>query len=253
MRFPFRGATGERSFALSLWNIGETLAICVPTVADAALGRLERGACDLRLESWSARVLENANVRLTVRGREHLSGDRTYILMSNHQSLYDVPTLFCVFGHRMRMIMKKELARVPVFGDACRLAGFIEIDRKDRQQAIQSLERAKAELRAGTHVWIAPEGTRSKTGELLPFKKGGFHLALETGWPILPVTLRGTGKILRAKGVRSFFGQEVEAILHPPVSPPPVESRDSAVPSAETKRAREELMDKVRAAITSGF
>jgi 1-acyl-sn-glycerol-3-phosphate acyltransferase len=236
----------RKSLALSLQNVYETLAISWPTVVDATLGRVTKAACDDRLERWASNIVANANVDLHVHGREHLVPGVTYVVMSNHQSLYDIPVLFHVIGKDLRMVTKTELFKVPVFGPAMAAAGFIEIDRSNRQRAIESLAVAQKKLAQGTHVWIAPEGTRSRTGALLPFKKGGFALALETKLPILPVTLRGTRDILRAKGVRSVHGARVDVTLHAPLDPAKYEALGM-------KPGREALMADVRAALESAL
>src|SRR6202012_5180831 len=160
-------------------------------------GRLTKKMCDDRLEGWSKDVVANARITVSVAGREHLeetsaNGSRragTYLVMSNHQSLYDIPVLFYVIGPNIRMVTKKELFGVPVFGGALSAAGFVKIDRGGREAAIRSLYAARALLASGTHVWSAPGATRGKTGELGSFKKGAFYLAFEAGLPILPVTL----------------------------------------------------------------
>jgi len=145
----------------------------------------------------------------------------------------------------VRMIAKRELFGVPIFGGALQASGFVAIDRSDRNEAIRSLDRARAVLQGGTHVWIAPEGTRSRTGKLLPFKKGAFYLAFEAGLPILPVTLRGTRDALPAKGLRSIPGAKVLVTIHPHVDPRPY--------SARGKTGRQELMDEVRNTIESAL
>jgi 1-acyl-sn-glycerol-3-phosphate acyltransferase len=241
------------SVALSLENIYETLAISWPTVVDTLAGRLTKRICDDRLEGWAREVIENARITVTVSGRERLDrgerhGERhgeTYLVMSNHQSLYDIPVLFYVVGPNIRMVTKKELFRVPVFGGALAAAGFISIDRTDRDAAIRSLDAARALLAGGTHVWIAPEGTRSRTGELLPFKKGAFYLAFEAGLPILPVTLKGTRDVLAAKGVASHAGAHVRVAIHEKIDPRPYTDRG--------KDGRVELMNEVRRVIESGL
>ena len=177
------------SLGLSLRNVYETLEISLPTVVEAVRGTVTKEICDERLQGWSQAVVDNARISLDVRGREHLRRGETYLVMSNHQSLYDIPVLFHVIGPNVRMITKKELFRVPIFGGALAAAGFIAIDRSDRNHAIRSLDRARALMSSGTHVWIAPEGTRSRSGQLLPFKKGAFYLAFEAELPILPVTV----------------------------------------------------------------
>jgi 1-acyl-sn-glycerol-3-phosphate acyltransferase len=238
-------ATHGKSLGLSLRNIYETLAISVPTVADAVRGRVTKEVCDYRLDRWSRNIVANARMELEVEGRENLLPGETYLVMSNHQSHYDVPVLFQVVGPNIRMVAKRELFRVPIFGGALAAGGFISIDRSDRHAAIRSLDEARRLLASGTHVWIAPEGTRSRTGELLPFKKGAFYLAFEARLPILPVTIRGTRDALPAEGVRSIAGAHVHVRIHPHID---------AVPYAERgKPGRAALMDEVRRVLESGL
>jgi 1-acyl-sn-glycerol-3-phosphate acyltransferase len=233
------------SVALSLRNVYETLAISWPTVVDALRGRLTKAICDERLERWARAVVENARIALDVSGRDNLRSDETYLIMSNHQSHYDIPVLFHVVGPNIRMITKKELFRVPIFGGALTGAGFIAIDRSDRIRAMRSLAEARALLASGTHVWIAPEGTRSPSGRLLPFKKGAFHLAFEAGLPILPVTLRGTRDVLAAHGVRSTGGVHVRVAIHAKIDPGPYTERG--------KGGKADLLHEVRRVIESGL
>jgi 1-acyl-sn-glycerol-3-phosphate acyltransferase len=236
----------NKSLALSLRTVYETLAICVPTVAEAAVGRVTKEVCDDRLAGWSVKVIEHTGMSLDVRGRQNAETGKTYLVMSNHQSHYDIPVLYYVLGANLRMVAKIELFRLPIFGGAIKQAGFIAIDRSNRTKAIDSLAAAKQTLAGGTNVWIAPEGTRSKTGELGPFKKGGFVLALETGWPILPVSIQGTRDVLPAHGVRATAGAKVRVIVHPPVDPKRLQAENP-------KTAREALMADVRTAIASGL
>jgi 1-acyl-sn-glycerol-3-phosphate acyltransferase len=233
----------RKSLGLTFKSIYETLAISWPTVVDAAFSRVTKAECDDRLERWGKKIVEHAELELEVRGREHMQPGKTYLVMSNHQSLYDVPVLFHVIGKNIRMITKKELFRIPVFGKAMLEAGFISIDRENRQSAMKSLAEAKAKMAAGTHVWIAPEGTRSRTGELGAFKKGGFALAMDAGLTILPVTVDGTRDILVAKGIRSIPGARVVITFHAPID----------ATKFSGKAGREKLMAEVRAAIQSGF
>ncbi len=232
------------SLSLSLRNVYETLAISFPTMVEAfgLFGQqVTREVCDRRLAGWSRAVVANARIEVEVHGRENLVDGETYLVMSNHQSHYDIPVLFYVIGPNLRMIAKKELFGFPVFGDALRAAGFVEIDRSDRNAAIRNLDHAQRLLKSGTHVWIAPEGTRSPTGKLGPFKKGAFYLALEAGLPILPVTLTGTRDVLPAQGLFSKAGAHVKVRLHPKIDPLPFAARGKA--------GREELIDAVRAVL----
>jgi len=207
------------SFLLSLSCVLETLAISAPTVVDATRGRLTVERCDARLKNWAKRLLDAAEVTRVVQHAERAATDEVFVLMSNHRSLFDVPLLFDSFPRTLRMVAKTELFRVPIWGRAMREAGFIELDRHDKTRARESMEVAKARLAQGINVWIAPEGTRSRSGDLGPFKSGGFHLALGTGLRILPVGIRGTEKILPADGAKVSRGASVELEFGEPVDP----------------------------------
>jgi 1-acyl-sn-glycerol-3-phosphate acyltransferase len=244
---PRMPAARKKSLTLSFQNVFETFVISWPTVVDAVLGRVSMEECDARLSSWAAEIAKNAAYELEVVGREHL-GDHgeAFLVMSNHQSLYDVPVLFHVLGANLRMITKSELFKVPIFGPAMKASGFIEIDRSNRTRALESLALAKAKIAGGLNVWIAPEGTRSRDGRLLSFKKGGFNLALEAGLRVLPVTLKGTRDILTAKGTRSVSHAHVRVTIHAPIDA-------SEYAKAGLKEGREALMTAVRDALESGL
>jgi len=221
---------------------GATLRISVPTLFDALMGKLTPEVCDARLDWWSKRLLDQAEVSLQTRGVEHARGGRAFVVMSNHQSLYDIPSLYQTLPLRLRMVAKAELFRIPIWAQAMRVAGFVELDRSARQRAIESLERAKLALAGGTSIWIAPEGTRSRDGSLGPFKLGGFHLAVGASAPILPVTIAGTRAILPAKGARVVAGAVVRVTVHPAIEP-----------SQYGNEVGEALVNAVREAIQSGF
>ncbi len=207
------------SLYVSLSGIAHTLAISVPTVIDAVRGQVTIERCDARLRRWATALLDHAEVSRVVHHVDRVPVGETFILMSNHKSLYDVPLLIESFPRTLRMVTKTELFRVPIWGPAMREAGFIEIDRKDSARAKEALEVAKARLHDGINVWIAPEGTRSRTGELGPFKSGGFRLAMATGVRIVPIAIRGTDKILRADGVLVNRGASVEIEFGAPIDP----------------------------------
>jgi 1-acyl-sn-glycerol-3-phosphate acyltransferase len=142
----------------------------------------------------------------------------------------------------MRMVAKKELFRVPVWGKAMRAAGMVEVDRGNHDSAIQSLERAREALARGISIWIAPEGTRSDDGLLGEFKRGGFHLAVGAGARILPVSIDGTRAVLPAKGGEVHDGRTVRVTLHAPVATQDFD-----------KEQLEPLIETVRDAIASGL
>jgi 1-acyl-sn-glycerol-3-phosphate acyltransferase len=218
-----------------------TLRICVPTVIQGAIGNLTVETCDQRLDSWSRAIVDYAKVELSVIGRELAPEGEAFVVMSNHQSLYDIPVLFQALKRRVRMVAKSELFRVPIWAGAMRNAGFVELDRKNRVAAMRSLERAKQAIESGTSIWIAPEGTRSPTGALSDFKKGGFHLAIGTGARILPVSIDGTRKVLTAKGKVVHDHQQVKVTIHAPIA------------TTNQNAKQRELIEAVRSAIGSAL
>ena len=186
---------------LSLLAVYEVVRVTIPTFVDGLRGRVERRAIDARTRQLGERVVGHARIRLRVEGRELVPPGRAYVYMSNHQSHVDIPVLFAtVPSETLRMVAKKELFRVPVWGPAMRAADMIELDRSDRGRAVAALERAGEQIRTGVSVWIAPEGTRSRSGQVGPLKKGGFRLALATSTPIVPVAISGTRDVLPAEG-----------------------------------------------------
>lgn len=230
---------GSTSVLVLPLQLAETFRICAPTVVQGALGTLTRETCDRRLAVWSRRAMSLARAELEVDGLEHIDRSRSYLMMSNHQSAYDIFALFAAFPGSMRMIAKKEVFVLPIMGGGMRAAEFIELDRSNRERAFAALERAKRTIASGINVWIAPEGTRSDDGTLLPFKKGGFVMAEQTGVPILPVTIDGTRDILPAKDFRVRKGQRAKITFHPAIDPEPFAGR------------REALMGEVRERIAS--
>lgn len=141
---------------------------------------------------WSRGIVWTAGLRVRRSFETPLDGTRPVVYMVNHQSLFDIPLLFVTLPGQARMLAKESLFRIPVFGWAIRLGGFISIDRQDRRKAARSLEVAADRLRAGTSTLVFPEGTRSLDGRLLPFHRGGMLLALKSELPIVPVGIEGS-------------------------------------------------------------
>lgn len=157
-----------------------------------------RADVDRSMRKWSAALLKVVRIKYSVSDPLHLTlvPNKSYIIMSNHASLYDIPLIFTALPGSIRMIAKKELFRVPIWGRAMQACEFPSIDRKNSAQAIKDLEYVKQKMQSGIIPWIAPEGTRSRHGGLNPFKKGGFMLALQTQATIIPVGIRGAGQVL---------------------------------------------------------
>ena len=210
----------EGSFGLALLGLAETLRISAPTVAETMLGRkTPRQTCNDRLDAWSERVVRKTGIDLHVHGRQNIPKDENFVVMSNHQSLYDIPILFRVIPQTLRMVAKSELFKIPIFGRALEVAEFVSLDRGNKAKAREGILAAQQRIRSGVNVWIAPEGTRSPTGKLGPFKGGGFKLAIETETRILPVTLSGSRDVLPAKGAFVNKGQRVDVYVHAPIDP----------------------------------
>jgi 1-acyl-sn-glycerol-3-phosphate acyltransferase len=222
--------------------VWQTLAISVPTIWQGISGSLTPEITDRRLTQWSRALVRRANIDLHVEGAEHATPGESFVLMSNHQSLYDVPVIYQSLDRRIRMVAKKELFQVPIWGRAMHRAGFISLDRQSRKRSRSTLLASAGILQAGTSIWIAPEGTRSKDGRLGPFRKGGFHLALESGCRILPVSIIGTRAVLPAKSAHVSDGFSVKVVIHRPVDP-----REFG------EARRDELIERVRSLIASGL
>jgi len=221
-----------RNYGITAFAIYKTLAISAPTVVEAALGRLRPEVCDARLAAWSRALVSRAQVDLEVHGLDRVPRDRAYIVMSNHQSHFDIPILYCVWPGRLRMVAKIELFKVPIWGRAMRDAGFVPIDRSgSRAESQAALDQAARALGAGTSIWIAPEGTRSLDGRLGKFKKGGFRLALDTNTPIVPIALDGSMDIVPKKTTVVRAGARVRVTVGDPIQP----RGDSASLSADVR------------------
>ncbi len=155
-------------------------------------------------------------VKVKVQGRENIDPELSYVVAVNHQSLFDIFILYAHLGIDFRWIMKKELRKVPFIGYASEKVGHIFLDRSSPRAAIESLNQAKRKLADGSSVVIFPEGTRSRSRQMRPFKRGAFKLAFELELPILPVTLVGSWHIIR-KGFFNIVPARTQLIIHPPL------------------------------------
>lgn len=203
--------------------------LCILVPGGAALMPLAR--------LWSWLVLRTARVGLRVVTDPALDTRQACVYAANHQSQFDIPALTLAMPVDFRVVAKRSLLHVPVFGWALWLAGFIFIDRSNREQAIRGLDRAAARLRRGTSVAIFAEGTRSPDGSLLPFKRGGFVMAIQAGVPVVPVTITG-GHAVMPKGRLGIRPGTLTVHFGAPVAT-----------TGHTYETREALIAEVRAAI----
>lgn len=168
------------------------------------------------LNKWTNSVIKTAKIELEITGIENLQADTTYIVISNHSSLFDIPVIFKVCPFNVRIIYKKELNKIPIFGWGLAKTPYIRINRSDARDAMKSIDQAVASIKENISVIIFPEGTRSKDGKLGEFKRGAFMMATRSGKPILPVAISGTNALL-PNGKLKFNSGKVKVSFLPPV------------------------------------
>lgn len=166
-----------------------------------------------------------AGVKIKMVGLDQFDPAGTYIFMSNHVSNLDPPVLIPMIPRRTSVLAKRELWKIPILAKALDLAEIVPVERNKRESAIESIRRAGEVMKHGINMTIYPEGTRSRDGRLLPFKKGPFHLAAETGFPIVPITILGTEEMM-AKGKFSVRPGIATLVFHAPIDPGKFNSRE---------------------------
>ena len=187
-----------------------------------------------KISSWITPML------VTVKGRENIDPKQSYVVVSNHQSAYDIFVLYGYLGIDFKWVMKKELRNAPGIGWASEKVGHIFIDRTSARSAIHSIEAAKKNICNGTSVVIFPEGTRSGSNQMNRFKKGAFKIAFELELPILPVSIEDSHKVL-GKGFFNLMPGRTQLILHQPIN------------IKEYTENHDELMQKTQTVIASAL
>jgi 1-acyl-sn-glycerol-3-phosphate acyltransferase len=195
---------------------------------------------DARLLYWLARLgvrigFALARIKIVLHGRDKLPEKPHYIYMMNHNSNLDAPAVWLYVPGEVRVLLKKQVFKLPVLATAMRLGGFVPVDRSNRTSAIESVRNAARLAAEGASFLIAPEGTRSRTGRLLTFKKGGLHMAIESEVPVLPITVIGAFELMPPESLAIRSGT-IDIYFHEPI---------------DTKElgptGRAELMKRVRA------
>ncbi len=191
--------------------------------------------------TWSRFVLFLCRVDVNASGMEHLDRYGNYILVSNHASMFDIPAVMSIFRH-VRIMFKKELGYIPFWGWALWWGHHIIVDRKKGTEAVKSLDRAVQAVKEGGQVLLFAEGTRTRTGELLPFKRGAFTLAAKSGVPVVPLTINGSFSIL-PKGSFDIRPASIEVVIGKPIETTNLNSREDEM----------KLMNTVKEIITQQY
>jgi 1-acyl-sn-glycerol-3-phosphate acyltransferase len=181
-------------------------------------------------------VLAIARVKLKISGLENIDKNKSYIFVSNHSSQFDIPSLQVAIPQQASIVYKKELTKIPLFGWQMRFGPYIMIDRQNVDSALKSIEMAKKLMsERGRSILLFAEGSRSKTGEVQPFKRGAFYLASRVGHPVVPVSISGANKILPKGKFKIKKG-----VIHIHFASP-IETGNIS-----TRKEELELMEKVR-------
>jgi 1-acyl-sn-glycerol-3-phosphate acyltransferase len=234
--------------SLLAWTV-IVLATIVFAILAIPLSRLPRGGewfqrCS---RAWAALILGAAGVRIRVLHADRMRRDGLYVIASNHESFYDIPVLFASLPMPVRFLAKRNLFRLPFLGWAMTAAGFVPVDRADHSHGKEMLDTALSRLRDQRSLVIFPEQTRTRTGELSPFKSGAAVFAIKAEMPLLPVAIAGTFGVLRRDSFWIRPGRVTLAVGEPlPVAG--LSTRDRAALTAQLRGAIEALRDEARAA-----
>ena len=181
-----------------------------------------------------------AFVRVSVRGRENIKIGRSYVFVANHQSAYDIFSIYGFLNHQFRWMMKKSLERIPLVGYACRVAGHIYVDKHSPAAVRQTMETAEKRLNGGMSVVVFPEGSRTKDGHIHGFRRGAYMLAMEFGLPVVPVTVDGAYDVLPTNALLMRPGR-ITLTIHKPLE------------AGEQGHDLQQLMEQSRQAIISAL
>ncbi len=184
-----------RTVIVTMWVVLATI-LCASVVIVLSLFEEGDNLSHSAGRLWAKSILLVSGVKVTAEGLSHIQKHTSCIYMANHQSMFDILALFGYLPVQFRWLAKKELFRIPLFGHAMARVGYISIDRSNRRSAHKSLMEAAQKIAGGISVVIFPEGSRSQDGKLKPFQPGGFHLAMLSGRPIVPITICGTYDVM---------------------------------------------------------
>ena len=199
------------------WTVASVLMLIIGPPCLSILWLIRKKHWLYPFAAWGAdKWLRACGAKIKVSGLENLDKDRHYILVANHRSYLDTAAIFIHSGRKIGLVAKKELYKIPIMGQGMPFVNIIAIDRSNQEKARESIERARKVMEAGSSFGVFAEGTRAMPGELLPFKKGAFHLALGTGAPIVPVAIKNTDWMMGKRCGVAFPGT-IEMVFLPPI------------------------------------
>lgn len=236
------------NFLLLIKSIIRIILIAIVSIADSILMlinlfvRPDKYNFYKHYQNWSNRILRICNIKIDIVGLENIKSDKTYIYISNHSSLFDIPILFSSITDEIRIIYKKELEKIPIFGYGLKKSKFISIIRDDPKKALGSLNEAIRAIKENISVIVFPEGTRSKDGNLGEFKRGALILAFQSGKPIIPITIVGSFDIM-PPDKKTINSGNVKLIIHPEIN----------LPADAGRKQENEFIQLLRDTISSGL
>lgn len=248
LRFPVHESSKSRLFGKLrywwCWFVAAVLLLFIAAPSLIFLWIINRRIWLYPLALWGAKTwLAACGAKIKVTGTEHLDPEVSYVFASNHRSYLDTATLFRYTGKRMGIVAKKELLKIPVMGQGMSFVNVIAIDRTNAERALESMRKAREVMKNGYSFGVFVEGTRAMPGELLPFKKGAFHLAIQTGAPIVPVAIKNSDWMMGKKTGVAFPG-EITMSLLPPIDTRGKTSEDVMDILLETRKAIAEVLAK---------
>lgn len=225
---------------LGFWSAIATVVLCTFIIPAGLLSRTGNLAFSMS-KLWAYTMLAVSFVRTEIKNKDKIQKGKSYIIISNHQSMYDIIALVTTLGIQFRWIIKKELLKIPVFGYALYASRNIFIDRSNTASAIESINKGFERLPEGVSVMVFAEGTRSPDGRIQEFKKGGFITAVRLKIPILPVTVNGSRRILPKKSLVMTPGK-IQVVVGDPIDV-----------TGYTIDTVQDLIDKTRQTIIANF
>ncbi|MDE6268548.1 MAG: 1-acyl-sn-glycerol-3-phosphate acyltransferase [Muribaculaceae bacterium] len=190
---------------------------------------------------WSRLFCVMTMVKVTVKGRENIDKATSYVFVANHQGAYDIFAIYGYLNHNFKWMMKKSLEKIPLVGYSCLKAGHIMVDRSSPAAIKHTMETAEKRLKGGMSLVVFPEGSRSHTGKMRPFKRGAFKLASEFGLPLVPVTIDGSFDVMSRSSKVPHWGH-ITLTIHKPVAAPKDEH--------ESQELMESTHDTINSALT---